>query len=394
MEKIPEEKNVHLIYKSLRDNEWACFMCLFLSILFQSEHAKKIHQLPTEKLTFWAPLPFESCTQEHIFFEALINKNLCPHQNHAYRYFYYLSKVIGIKFNTRKQWDFSDTCSLESFWFQKKKTDAWNNETPEDWNSIFDTLIDDEILKTHDLPALSFEVITPPKIERLQVLIDELIHLFIEQDGDMKDLMPYKKQRNIVFQKILDAYEITAIDTFFLQEKTFDKFRGFSLTYSLAILWRLGYLEILDIQAVTEEWLQNIPARYSKEQGIILDIDEAEIPRLRELYQNSRNTNYIFQIRLTEKFKEVLKGFWEVRDIILDKIFDEEYKKISLTRKWWAFYMIEGEKEIEVGMIKFVDLQKQYPYGEITAVNHAGKSQKYMVKEKIKLDNESDNNNQ
>ena len=56
--------------------------------------------------------------------------------------------------------------------------------------------------------------------------------------------------------------------------------------------------------------------------------------------------------------------------------------------------MMEGEKEIEVGNTKFVDLQKQYPYGEISAVNHWGKAKKYKVKEKIKLDNESTKNKQ
>ncbi len=54
---------------------------------------------------------------------------------------------------------------------------------------------------------------------------------------------------------------------------------------------------------------------------------------------------------------------------------------------------MEGEKEIEKHDIKFVDLQKKYPYAEITAVNHDGRSKKYKIKEKIKLgDNESTKN--
>jgi hypothetical protein len=79
---------------------------------------------------------------------------------------------------------------------------------------------------------------------------------------------------------------------------------------------------------------------------------------------------------------------WEVKNMILDKIFDEDYKRISITRKHWELHMMEWELEIEAGMTKFVDLQKQYPYGEISAVNHWGKAKKYKVKEKIKLDKE------
>ncbi len=95
-----------------------------------------------------------------------------------------------------------------------------------------------------------------------------------------------------------------------------------------------------------------------------------------------------------ETLIKILEGMWEVKNTILDKIFDEDYKRISITRKHWEFHMMEGEKEIEVGNTKFVDLQKQYPYGEISAVNHWGKAKKYKVKEKIKLDNESTKNKQ
>lgn len=393
--KNQSEENLHLVYESLRANEWACYMCLFLSVLMKWKKPEPISHNPLLKDISWnKPLPFDGSTQEHIFFTSLINYNLCPNPNNAYKYFFHLSKAIKMKFDTVRQWQLEEF-PIETLWYTKKEIEKqWYTEKNE-WNIIFDRLLDETILKEKSLPMLSLKTITPPKAEILEIVIDEYIRLFMEWKWSPKDLMPYQKLRNTIFQKISEAYEIMGVDIFHIQEKTFDRYKGFSLTYAIAMLWRLGYIEILDIQTVTEEWVQSIPSKYSKEKGgVYLDIDEAETERLRGLFKEKRMINHIFQIKLTEKFKEVLKGFWEIRDIILDKIFDEEYKKISLTRKWWAFYMLEGELEIETEGTKFVDLQKKYPYSEISTDNHWGKAKKYIVKEKIKLDNESNKNKQ
>lgn len=73
-------------------------------------------------------------------------------------------------------------------------------------------------------------------------------------------------------------------------------------------------------------------------------------------------------------------------DKIKDIISNSDYKKITLL-KWqdWNIDFIEWERHINREWNKFVDLENQFPFADITSKNHNWKSQKYIVNEKIKL---------
>lgn len=106
--KEQEEESLHLVYENLRHNEWACYMCLFLSVLMKSKEPEPIKFSPIKEISWNKPYSFDASTKEHIFFSSLVNYNLCPNPNNAYRYFFHLSKASGMKFNTLKQWQIQE----------------------------------------------------------------------------------------------------------------------------------------------------------------------------------------------------------------------------------------------------------------------------------------------
>lgn len=107
-----------------------------------------------------------------------------------------------------------------------------------------------------------------------------------------------------------------------------------------------------------------------------------------------------WKVRLLEKGRDMYDVYYETKngeridvkeyDRIKDMIANTDYKKITLL-KWQdgQVNFIEWEQHIDAEGTKFVDLKQQYPYSDITAVNHDGKTMKYTIKEKIKLSRNS-----
>ena len=73
----------------------------------------------------------------------------------------------------------------------------------------------------------------------------------------------------------------------------------------------------------------------------------------------------------------------------VSRLFDEAYKEIRIRKKNWEPHLLEWSLEFEWNENKFVELRKKYPNSEINTKNYKGKTQKYEIREKLRLDNSS-----
>jgi len=94
-----------------------------------------------------------------------------------------------------------------------------------------------------------------------------------------------------------------------------------------------------------------------------------------------------FKIKVLPKLWDILEEIENTRSIILYKVFDEAYKEIRIRKKNWEPHLLEWNLEFEWDESKFVELRKKYPNSEINTKNYKGKTQKYEIREKVRLDN-------
>lgn len=95
--------------------------------------------------------------------------------------------------------------------------------------------------------------------------------------------------------------------------------------------------------------------------------------------------NITYWIKILPEFKKILDEIEEKRNLILDKIFDEKYKQITIKKKNWEINLLEWDLEIIWDDTKFIELKKQYPFSKIETEVHNGNTNKFKIKEKIKL---------
>lgn len=362
-----------LAYEKVKMNEWRLFICLFLSAITQPQ---KIISALIPRILQDNPFVFNGSTRSHIILASLINPQISLHQNDVYLNLYHLSKATGMQFDVRCGFQ-RIKCAPEDFGYSREEIEkAWYSKENQ-WNILFDRVVHESVLQKIQIPdRISLEIKTPPNQEILNAMIDEYVRIFIEAPTACDNFMTYKKQRNILLQKIMDIYEMKWDMVWLtLRERIFEKYEGFSLIYCMAMLWRMGYVNISNIESIESDIESTIPIK--NQVWIALDrIATGEVSKINTLYT----------IHPTDEFKKVLEWYGEIRDIILDKLFDERYKQISITRKWWTFHMLEGEIEIIWDDIKFTTLKNKYPHSNITATNYNGKTTVYKIKEKTKLD--------
>lgn len=98
---------------------------------------------------------------------------------------------------------------------------------------------------------------------------------------------------------------------------------------------------------------------------------------------------YVFDIALTDEFIEILDAQKKQKDFLMTSIFEEKCKEITIRKKNGRPHMMERKIEVSVDETRFVELQKKYPHAEITATTYDGRTTKYEIKEKIRLDKET-----
>ncbi len=370
---IPVSIPSNLISKSLKENDKRLWVCFNLVSILESPLKDGM------MYGFWTSDEHENsiyivCLNSWVQFED---------EWDFYEFFFALSKVVWLKFATVIDKEMPPDESITEFGYTDKEIKSQNHNPGEEWSIFFERKVERKYMDGVALPYFVLKIDLKNKdevISSLYKLIDEYLDYFFKKDSSgSPEELPFKKQRNIVFNAILNIYEATGYTDFTLQQRAFFRHTWFHFNHSLLWFWRTGYIEILEANNHNAD---DFSSEEDDGAGHFYKYKGVEYP------------NNAHKVRLSETLIKILEGMWEVKNTILDKIFDEDYKRISITRKHWEFHMMEGEKEIEVGNTKFVDLQKQYPYGEISAVNHWGKAKKYKVKEKIKLDNESTKNKQ
>ena len=114
-------------------------------------------------------------------------------------------------------------------------------------------------------------------------------------------------------------------------------------------------------------------------------MDEENIEYWEYAKDGERILDYLFTVRLTDAFTKILDTSLVQNELLMESIFNEKYKKITVLKKNGKPYLLE--RNIEKGEHStFIELQKKYPHSEIKVKNYNGKTTKYEVKEKIKLD--------
>ncbi len=96
--------------------------------------------------------------------------------------------------------------------------------------------------------------------------------------------------------------------------------------------------------------------------------------------------DYSFWIFLTDTFTQILDTNIEQKDLLLESAFNENYKKLTLIKKNGKPHLLERDIEEMSDTTRFVELQQKYPNSEIKIKNYKGKTMKYEIKEKIKMD--------
>lgn len=96
--------------------------------------------------------------------------------------------------------------------------------------------------------------------------------------------------------------------------------------------------------------------------------------------------DYTFGVYLTDTFTQILDNNIEKKDLLLESAFNKDYKKLTLLKKNGKPHMLERDIEEMSDATRFVELQQKYPNSEIKAKNYKGKTMKYEIKEKIKMD--------
>ncbi len=185
---------------------------------------------------------------------------------------------------------------------------------------------------------------------------------------ELVDGVSFSDSRKVLYKKMLAFVEMSW-DTqekygyeMHLDSENFKDINDFAIIHSLGIFEQLWYV-------ASEINVDFFPRYYEKEPKIACTIN------------------------ILPPLLEILKKHQKLETILLETIFDKKYKELRLYQKKESL-LIEGTQDFEAHKTKFVDLQKQYPYGIVSAINHWGKVKKYIVKEKIKLDNESSKNKQ
>ncbi len=174
------------------------------------------------------------------------------------------------------------------------------------------------------------------------------------------NLISHEAQRNIVLNKIVDFHNLVWW-IFRIQEKHFHN-QDISLIYVMMLLWKLGYICIVDLYCASDESEFNDQWKYIWEKQ-----------------------GYQFDILITEKAYSLFEWLFEIKNLVINAIFDEEYKAITILKKDWKPYMFEWKREILWDDERFIDVVNKYPHSKIETDPYKWKINKYTVTEKIRL---------
>lgn len=209
---------------------------------------------------------------------------------------------------------------------------------------------------------------TDENIEKILRLIDEKIENFVSWELSKKYwLYSFDKQKEILLNKMAINQNILW-NMFRVSEDNFwDEWNknSFSYLHFFTFLLRQNYIKISELYSV-----DNIPIFDEKWDYLC------------------ENEKYSLMIYLDKSFIDLLKWWINLKEVILNKIFDKEVKNILIKKKKnWELHSLEAKMYFIWDENRFVELRKKFPNSEINTKNYKWKTQKYEVIEKTKLDN-------
>lgn len=210
---------------------------------------------------------------------------------------------------------------------------------------------------------------TEENIEKILQLVDEKVANFVSWKLSEKYwLYNFNKQKELLLNKMSINQNIFW-NMFRVSEESFWEVwnkNSFAYLHFFAFLLRENYIKISELYSVDDTPIFGDAWDYLCE-----------------------NEKYSLMIYLEDSFIDLLKWWTNLKETILDKVFDTEVKNILIKKKKnWDLNLIEAKREFIWDEAKFVELRKKYPNSDINTKNYKWKTQKYEITEKIKFEND------
>lgn len=222
--------------------------------------------------------------------------------------------------------------------------------------------------KFYDWVEIKNNFNTDENIEKILALIDAKISYFVNWDLEKKFwVYSFDKQKEILLMELAKIQNIFW-NMFKISEDNFWKKweeQKFCYLYFFIFLFRNDYISIQDISPIDDTPIFDEQWNYECE-----------------------NEKYSLWIYLEPKINTLIDEWGNLKEKVLDKIFDTEYKQITIKKKNWELHSLEGEINIYWDDTKFIDLKNKYPYSKIETEIHNWNTHKYKITEKIKLQND------
>lgn len=217
----------------------------------------------------------------------------------------------------------------------------------------FDFFEDYSFLKEEtDWSRYGIGCIGKPPVEYLQKLADEIVEtnywLYKKYGSYRKTFL----QIEGLFESYYRLYGKECI----ISKKDFKKYPEIEFMKTILFMYSSQFFQIIDMGSDSEmiDWKIVLYPRYT--------------------------------VILSDTYIKIVEAKIQQKEILLQSLYNENILWFSVQKKWWSAYMLENKRMVHGDAIRFVELQKQYPHSEIIAKNYSGKTMKYEVKEKIKLD--------
>lgn len=215
--------------------------------------------------------------------------------------------------------------------------------------------------------------------------------LFLDENNNIENLIDdlfsiLWKRININDNKILkDDFtkeDIEKLDLFLIHYINWKK-EYLNKAFSIKILY-----EKYILNSKWYEYISKISESYFQNREEMLDsiimcyiLDYIDIVNIwYSEYKDVKDRGSIhYIIDFKDDFKLILEKYWDINQIFLDKLINDEYKKIILDKsKSWkiSLNLSIDEKNIST---KIVDIVKDFPYSDINLKVHDGKITKYEV---------------
>lgn len=198
--------------------------------------------------------------------------------------------------------------------------------------------------------------------EYIENTTDNLIDLF--KGGIISEkynLLPYEKQLNIMLSRLSDFHELVW-ESCMIEGKHFKRYKNISFLFLMVIFWRLGYVTVTKETDSMDGFILN--------QKYVLIKGEPQ-----------------FHTIITEKVKSLFESFFDIKWVILEKVFEDEYKQLRISKKDGKLHIVEWEIELIGNPKKLVELQREYPNSKIVYDVYCGQISKITIKKRDKISN-------